>query len=139
VKKFKSWRLILIGGIAIVVALYIAYRRNIHVEQKELRRQSLDALFSKVQRKNDKALLVPKTRWEWKGYTLNHGGGRSFDTPSLLSAGSVFSQNDRHYHIVYTVQKIDDDGVTLYFKADGGPPSLVTVRRSLGTVLLPWK
>jgi hypothetical protein len=135
VKSHQFIRVILAGLAVLVAVLTVGIYWVNQSRQGELQRVHLYSLFIKVQRRNEKALLVPNNKPRFG--RLYRQDGSYFNGPTFVSVGTRFNDSDRHYGIVYAIQEIGSDGVTIYYKADGGPPS--GVRSSSGTIILPWK
>ncbi len=129
-RTFAKWCagifvLLVVGAILFpVVARYLPQPR-----QRRIQQSILTVSFAKIQQQNGKAWMVPSQR---------HFLWRHLDKPILASVGTQFRFNDRHWHGKYTVTRIDDEGVSIYFEADGGGAG-TNVLPSRGTVKLAWK
>ena len=98
--------------------------------QREIQSATLPHSFKRIKPQNGKVLMEPAKR---RGLMPTI----SLDGATILGVGSEFAASDRHYYVVYTIKRIDEDGVVIYFQADGSEPS--AVRPSHGTVKLNWK
>lgn len=124
-----------IFGLLIIAAIalpMVAYQVELP-RQREIQTNSLKRAFTKVSLQNGKVLFVPHRRAAF----IRTIDRRPFNKPMLFSVNSQFRAMDNHFGVTYTITSIEPDGVVIHFDASGSPPS--TIRRSSGTVKVPWK
>lgn len=120
-----------------IVSCIVAYQLN-QIHQRQIQTNVLNGNFTKVQLQNGKVQLVPVfLAVHGHNYLMKTSNLGPFDKPMLLSVGSQFFANDRHWRAKYTITTIESDGVRIHFDADGNSPA--AVRNSSGTVKLQWK
>ena len=90
----------------------------------------LNARLVSIQPQGNKVLFVPKHRYAFR---LGAQTSTYMDKPALLTPGTLFSIDERHWGARYRIATIEADGVNIEYDYSGSKA------RATGTVKLAWK